>query len=69
MYADCAPTPIVGGLFFTVFGVFFAYAGFYALFKPDSKKAQDLWVNQYYPEAEADRFSAFYAIYPRTRGC
>jgi hypothetical protein len=50
---------ILGGLFFTAFGVCFAYAGFYALFKPDSKKAQDLWVNQYYREAEADRFSLF----------
>jgi uncharacterized membrane protein YfcA len=56
---SCDLTLILGGPLFTVFGIFFTYAGFYALFKPDSTKAQDFWVNQYSPEAEADRFSLF----------
>ena len=56
---SCDLTLILFGPLFTVCGICFAYAGFYALFKPDSTKAQNFWVNQYYPEDQADRFWRF----------
>jgi hypothetical protein len=55
MWADCDSALTLTGPFFVLFGSFFAYVGFAALFKPDSKIVQENVVNQYTSEQKADR--------------